>query len=332
MPFLNIREATPFPMKTTTPEVRHGTPPGTASSKVIKTVAVLGAGLMGRGMARSLIRAGHRVRIYNRTRAKAEEAAEAGGEVAATPAEAVRGAEVVVTMLADPAAVLGTIEGEQGVLAGIGPGAVLIDSSTVSPPTTLRVLAALKARGADMVDAPVFGSKGEAEKGALGFIVGGEKEVITRVQDILDCMGRTIYVGGNGMGAYAKLVVNLIVASTLQAYSEGMVLAAKAGIDPEKMTEIIQSSRARSGIIEMKAPQILKRDFSPFFPLQLMAKDLRLVVESAESLGVQLPFAEALKNIFAGGVSDGLGGEDFAAIVKSLEQRAGVEVKGTMST
>jgi 3-hydroxyisobutyrate dehydrogenase len=318
-------------MTAATPDVRSCAHQSTSLTESVKTVAVLGIGLMGRGMARSLIRAGHRVRVYNRTRAKAEEAAEAGAEVAASPAEAVRGADVVVTMLADPAAVLGTIEGEQGVFAGIQPGAVLIDSSTVSPPTTLRVLAGLKARGADMIDAPVFGSKGEAEKGALGFIVGGEKEVVARVQDVLDCMGRTIYVGGNGMGAYAKLVVNLIVASTLQAYSEGIVLAAKAGIDPAKMTEIIQSSRARSGIIEMKAPQIMKRDFSPFFPLQLMAKDMRLVVESAASLGVQLPFAEALKNIFAGCVNDGLGGEDFAAIIKSLEQRAGVEVKGSAS-
>src|SRR5262245_34668909 len=170
-------------MTTTNPDVRPGAHASTARS--VKTVAVLGIGLMGRGMARSLIRAGHRVRVYNRTRAKAEEAAAAGGEVSATPAEAVGGADVAVTMLAEPAAVPGTDGGEHGVLAGIQPGAVLIDSSTVSPPTTMRVLAALKARGADMIDAPVFGSKGEAEKGALGFIVGGEKEVVARVQDVL---------------------------------------------------------------------------------------------------------------------------------------------------
>jgi 3-hydroxyisobutyrate dehydrogenase-like beta-hydroxyacid dehydrogenase len=300
-------------------------------NKGSKTIGFIGAGLMGRGMARSLIRAGHRVRIYNRSRAKAEEAAELGGEVSSTPAEAVRGADVVVTMLADPAAVMSTLEGEDGILAGIASGAVLIDSSTISPPTTLRVLEALKAKGADMIDAPVFGSKGEAENGALGFIVGGDPAVVARVQDVLDGMGRTIYVGGNGMGASAKLVVNLIVASTLQAYNEGMVLAAKVGITPEKMTEIIQSSRARSGIIEMKAPQIMKRDFTPFFPLQLMAKDIRLVVESAESLNVELPFAAALKSILAASVQDGLGAEDFSATIKALEKRAAVEVKATPS-
>jgi 3-hydroxyisobutyrate dehydrogenase len=292
-----------------------------------KTIGVVGAGLMGRGMARSLIRKGHIVRIYNRTRAKAEEAAQLGGEVVDTPADAVRGADVVVTMLADPPAVMSVVEGDHGILAAVRPGAVLIDSSTVSPPTTLRVLDLLKAKGADMIDAPVFGSKNEAEKGELGFIVGGEREVVARVQDVLDSMGRTIYVGGNGMGAYAKLVVNLVIASTLQAFNEGMVLATKAGIDPEAMLQIIMSSRAKSGIIEMKAPQILARDFTPFFPLQLMAKDMRLVVESAEALNVNLPFAGALKEIFAGCLADGLAGEDFAATIQPLERQAGVEVK-----
>ncbi len=160
-----------------------------------KHIGFIGTGLMGRGMARCLIRQGHRVRIYKRTRAKAEEVAQLGGTVAETPADAARGAEVVITMLADPAALLGVVEGEQGVLAGIQPGAVLIDSSTVSPPTTLRLLALLQAKGADMLDAPVFGSKNEAEKGELGFIVGGEHAVLARVQDVLDCMGRANHVG-----------------------------------------------------------------------------------------------------------------------------------------
>jgi 3-hydroxyisobutyrate dehydrogenase-like beta-hydroxyacid dehydrogenase len=292
-----------------------------------KTIGFIGTGLMGAGMARSLIRKGHTVRIYNRTRAKAEEVAKLGGSVADSPAEAARGADVVVTMLADPAALLGVVEGAQGILNTLSPGTVLIDSSTVSPPTTLRVLELLKAKGTAMLDAPVFGSKNEAETGKLGFIVGGERDVLARVQTVLDDMGRTIYVGGNGMGAYAKLVVNLVIASTLQAFNEGMVLATKAGIDPDAMVEIIQSSRARSGIIEMKAPPILKRDFTAFFPLQLMAKDMRLVVESAGALGLQLPFATALKEIYASGLADGLAAEDFAASIKLLEKQAAVEVK-----
>jgi 3-hydroxyisobutyrate dehydrogenase-like beta-hydroxyacid dehydrogenase len=297
-----------------------------------KKIGFIGTGLMGSGMARSLIRKGHEVRIYNRTRAKAEEVAKLGGVVAATPADAARDADVVVTMLADPAALLGVMEGPDGVLSSIKQGAVLIDSSTVSPPTTLRVLELLKSKGADMLDAPVFGSKNEAEKGELGFIVGGEPEVLARVQEVLDCMGRTNRVGGNGLGAHAKLVVNLIIAGTLQAFNESMVLATKAGLDPDAMLKIILSSRARSGIIEMKAPQVLKRDFSAFFPLQLMAKDMRLVLESASSLGVDLPFATTLSAIYQNCLNVGLGGEDFAATIKPLEKQAALEVRGAPPT
>src|SRR5262249_6574563 len=129
----------------------------------------------------------------------------------------------------------------------------------------------------------------------------------------------------------AKLVVNLVIAGTLQAFSEGMVLATKAGIDPQAMLQIILASRARSGIIEMKAPQVLDRDFSPFFPLQLMAKDMRLVLESAASLGVRLPLADTLGAVCEACLVEGRGGEDFAATIKLLEEQAGVEVKSRRS-
>ena len=291
------------------------------------SIGFIGTGIMGAGMARSLIRHGYRVRLYNRTRHKAEKVAEAGGEVASCPAEAADGADVVITMLADPAAVFETMQGEQGVLSSIKPGKVVIDCSTVSPPSTLRLQQLLRDRGAEMLDAPVFGSKNEAEKGELGFLVGGDEQVIARVQGVFDCMGRARHVGGNGMGASAKLVLNLIMAGTLQVFHEGMVLASKAGLDPSAMLELILASRARSGIIEMKAPQVLNRDFTPFFPLQLMAKDMRLVHESAEALGIQLPVAETLKGVFAQCLKAGLGGEDFCAAIKMLEQQAHVIVE-----
>lgn len=294
-----------------------------------KTIGFIGTGLMGAGMARNLIRKGHDLRIYNRTRSKAEVVAQLGGEVVESPAQAAQGADVVVTMLADPEALLEVVQGAEGLLATIRPAAVLIDASTVSPPTTWRVLERLKEKGADMIDAPVFGSKNEAEKGELGFLVGGAPEVLARVQEVLDGMGRTIYVGTNGMGAYAKLVVNLVIASTLQAFNEGLVLATSAGIDPDAMVRIIQSSRARSGIIEMKAEPILTRDFTAFFPLQLMAKDMRLVLESASALGLQLPFATALNRVYAECLAEGLANEDFAATIKLLEKQAALEVKSS---
>lgn len=192
------------------------------------------------------------------SRSNADEVSSIGGTVVSTPSEAARDVEVVVTMLADPASL---------------------------PATTLLLREALKARGAAMIDAPVFGSKNDAEAAQIGFIVGADRAVFDSVIDVFECMGKPFYVGVNGMGIYAKLVVNLIIAVTLQAMNEGMILAAKAGVDPDIMLQVILSSRARSGIIEMKAPQILKRDFTAFFPLRLMNKDMGLVMDAMHAPG-----------------------------------------------
>lgn len=289
-------------------------------------IGFIGTGLMGRGMARSLIRRDFEVRIYNRTRAKAEEVAECGGTVVDSPAAAAEGADVIVTMVANPAALHAVVEGPMGALAAIRSGCVLIDSSTVSPDTTLRIRDQLATRGAHMIDAPVFGSKHEAETGALGFIAGGDPAVIAAVQPVLDAMGRTTRVGGNGMGSYAKLVVNLVIAGTLQAFNEGMVLATAAGLEPATMLQVLLASRARSGIIEMKAPQVLKRDFGAFFPLELMAKDIGLALDAAESLKLPLPIAKTLQAAYAQAMQAGLGREDYCATIKPLEARAGVTV------
>jgi len=204
---------------------------------------------------------------------------------------------------------------------------VLVDCSTISPPASARVRALVEARGAHMLDAPVFGSRNEARSGGLGFIVGGDPAVLARVQDVLAMLGRTRLVGGPGCGVQAKLVGNLVIAASLHAYNEGLVLAAKAGIAAETMTDIILSSRARSGIIEMKAPPVLRGDFAPFFPLRLMAKDLGLVLDSARSLGAPAPLAEALHAIYAASLAAGLGDQDFAATIRPLEQAAGVAAR-----
>jgi 3-hydroxyisobutyrate dehydrogenase-like beta-hydroxyacid dehydrogenase len=277
-------------------------------------------------MARSLLRHGHHVRLFNRTRSKAEEAAQAGGDVVDTPAEAARDADVLVTMLADPAAVVDVAEGPNGYLTGVRRGAVVIDSSTVSPATTARVARALAERDAHILDAPVFGSKGEAERGELGFIVGGDRQVLESVADVFASMGKTFYVGGSGMGCLAKLVVNSIIATTLQSFNEGMLLATRAGIAPDVMYEVIQSSRARSGIIEMKGPQVLKRDFSPFFPLHLMHKDLGLALDTANASKVPVFLLGALRQVYAACMAQGLGQEDFCASIKLLEQLADTQV------
>ena len=291
-----------------------------------RTIGFVGTGLMGRGMARSLIRRGHALRIYNRTRAKAEEVAQLGGAVAATPAEAARGADVVVSMLADPKALADCFEGPHGVLSALRPGAVVVDSSTVSPPATQKLAAQVRAREAHLLDAPVFGSKNEAENGALGLIVGGDRAVFDSVQDVLSCLGKSTYMGPGGMGVTAKLVVNLVIASELEAFHEGMVMATKAGLDPDLMYSVLMNSRARSGIFEMKGPNILKRDFTSFFPLRLMDKDMRLTLETAKELGVAMPVVQAVKEVLGACMAAGQAEEDMSAAIKHLERVGGVEV------
>jgi 3-hydroxyisobutyrate dehydrogenase-like beta-hydroxyacid dehydrogenase len=229
-------------------------------------------------------------------------------------------------MLADPRAVADCYEGAEGLLSTLSKGAVVIDSSTVSPPTTQKMAAAVQAKGGHLLDAPVFGSKNEAETGALGFIVGGDRAVFDSVQDVFTCMGKSTYMGATGRGATAKLVVNLVIAGELQAFYEGMVMATKAGLDPDQMYSILMNSRARSGIYEMKGPNILKRDFTTFFPLRLMDKDMRLALETADALRVSLPLVKAVKDVLGACVAAGQGDEDMSSAIRHLERAGGVEV------
>jgi len=291
-------------------------------------VSLLGTGLMGRGMARSLLRAGHDVRVWNRTRAKAEEAVGDPTRVAATAAEAARGADVVLSMLADPAALLAVFDGPDGALAGLRPGTVVIDSSTVNPPTIHRLAALVGAKGAHLLDAPVFGSKNEAENGQLGFMVGGDAAVFERMKPVFGCLGKAAtLMGPQGAGSAAKLVWNLTVSVQLEAILEGLALAAKAGLDPGLMYDVLMTGRAKSGIAEMKCPPLLKGDFTPFFALKLMDKDLRLALETADALKVPMPALAAVKQVFTACMGAGQSEEDFSTIVKHHERVAGVQVR-----
>lgn len=291
-------------------------------------VSLLGTGLMGRGMVRSLLRAGHEVRAWNRTRAKAEEAVGNASHVAPTPAEAARGADVVLSMLADPAALLAVYEGPEGALQGLRRGAVVIDSSTVNPATIQRLAEGVEAKGASLLDAPVFGSKNEAESGGLGFMVGGDAAVFEKMKPIFSCLGKAAtLMGPRGSGSAAKLVWNLVVSVHLEAVLEGLALAAKAGLDPGLMYDVLMTGRAKCGIAEMKCPPLLKGDFTPFFALKLMDKDLRLALETADALRVPMPALAAAKQVFTACMGAGQAEEDFSTIVKFHERNAGVSVR-----
>ncbi len=295
---------------------------------MLQSIGFIGLGIMGQPMALNLVKAGYAVTAFNRTRSKAELLERAGAHIAPTPAQAASQADVVLTIVSDTAAMEEIVNGKDGILATIRPGTVLIDSSTISPVASRRFAGALDARGASMLDAPVTGSKHGAEKGELTFMIGGDRNTLERVMPILKVLGKKhIYCGRQSLGLAAKLAQNAIQATMVEVFCEGFVLAAKAGVQPQTMFEIIQSSLARSNLTDFKAPFIFKGDFTPYFPLRLMRKDLELALEAAYAQNVPMPTTAAVKEVYSAAQAQGKGDLDYAAVITFLEELAGVKVR-----
>lgn len=282
-------------------------------------VALLGLGLMGRPMAANLAKAGFALTIWNRTRARADElaATHAAVRVAATPADAAAQSDVVLTIVSDPPALEEVLWSTNGVLAGLQRGALLIDSSTVSPALARKAAAAAKAKGAAFLDAPVTGGTWGAEKGELVFMVGGEAADYERALPVLQALGkRFFHLGGHGAGQTVKLAMNSILALQVQAFAEAAALVRGSGIAGEKLFEVLQSSMARNPVLDVKGPLILKDEFAPSFPLRLMHKDLGLALELANQTGVPLPATAAARetyNAVRGAAKEDL---DYAAVAR----------------
>ena len=291
-------------------------------------IGFIGLGIMGTPMALNLVKAGFGVTAYNRTRGKGEALERAGARIAATPAEAVRDAKVIVAIVSDTAAMEEVVLGRDGVVETIHSGTILIDSSTISPAASRKLAGHLAAKGAAMLDAPVTGSKHGAEKGELTFMIGGEREVMERAMPILKVLGkRHIYCGPQGLGLAAKLAMNAILATMVEIFAEGFVMATKAGVPPATLLEIMQSSLARSGIIDFKAPFVFQGDFTPYFPLKLMHKDLELAMEAAYAQGTPMPATAAVKEVYGAARAQGQGDQDYVSVITFLEGLAGVEVR-----
>ena len=291
-------------------------------------VAFLGLGIMGRPMASNLVKAGHEVTVWNRTPGKDVE----GARGAATPADAARGAEVVWMCVSDTKAVETVVFGPEGVEGSLAEGMIIVDSSTIAPSATCSFAARVSSRGVDYVDAPMTGSKIAAEGGTLIFMVGGEDAVIEKLKPLFDSMGKKIFrMGETGKGHAAKLVMNLQIAIIYEGFAEALTLGAKLGVDIETLMPLINASMVRSGVVEYKAPFVMKRDFSPNFPLRLMLKDLRLALDAAKEARVKLPGLETVEEIYEMAAEDGHADLDYAATLILLEKWAGVEVKGSLS-
>jgi len=277
-------------------------------------------------MATNLVKAGHEVTVWNRTPGKTVD----GARLAATPAEAAAGAEVVWISVSDTEAVNEILFSANGVATSLREGMVVVDSSTISPFATRDFAERVRQHGADFVDAPVTGSKIGAENAQIIFIVGGDAALVERLQPLFQAMGKQVkHMGEVGMGQAAKLAMNLMIALIYEGFAEALVLSRKLGVDSNRLLDLIQASMVRSGVVDYKAPFVLRRDFSPNFPLRLMHKDLRLMLEAARELRVKLPATETVEEIYDVAAEEGHSDEDYAATLVLLEKWAGIETGST---
>jgi 3-hydroxyisobutyrate dehydrogenase-like beta-hydroxyacid dehydrogenase len=288
----------------------------------------LGLGLMGYPMARNLLRAGHEVAVWSNTAAKARKLADAEkGKFCATPKEVAEKADVLFVCVGDTGMAKDVILGANGIIKGVRSGSVVIDCSTIGVSASRHIGEALKATGVDFLDAPVTGSTPGAEGGNLTLMIGGDEAVFNRIRPLLEPLGKKIYFcGGAGMGLQAKLTQNLVLSNILMAFNEGMVLATKGGVDPKLMLEILDNSAAKSGLISYKAPFILARDFTTNFSVKWMDKDIGLMLENGQELGVPLILTGLTRQLFQIAIASGHGEEDMCSTIKVLEELTGVEV------
>lgn len=290
-------------------------------------VGFIGLGTMGRPMALNLLRAGHQLTVFDLAPAAVDRLVAAGAAAARSPREAASDREVVVTMLPASRHVEAAMFGDQGVVAGVARGAVVVDMSTIDPGTTKRVAAALAARGAAMLDAPVSGSSAGAEQATLTIMAGGEAEVLERVRPLLEAMGsNVIHCGPTGMGEAVKLCNNLVAGATVAAVGEAFALAERLGCDPQVLFDVMSKSSGNCWALQTRPPVAglvasapAERDFAPGFMVDLMHKDLGLVMAAASELKVPLAMAAAAQQLYALASARGYGTSDFSAVFKVME-------------
>ena len=287
----------------------------------------VGLGLMGTPMAQNLIKAGHRVHVWNRTPERAGALITAGAVQAESPMEAAEGAEITIVMVTDSPDVEEVILGEKGILEGARPDSIVIDMSSISPSVTRTIAKRLSERQVNMLDAPVSGGVWGAQQGSLSIMVGGQREIYDRSLPVFDALGqRSTYCGGTGMGQVAKLVNQIIVAGTLAAVAEGLVFAAKSGVDLTAVFNAVTGGAANSWQLENLGARILKRDFAPGFKVRMQAKDLRLIQEAALEMQLPLLTTTLVHQGYVAMTREGLGEEGTQAYVQLLERLGGVEV------
>jgi 3-hydroxyisobutyrate dehydrogenase len=290
-------------------------------------VGFIGLGIMGRGMANNLIKAGFKVRVWNRTASRMEPLVEAGAEAGSSPADVAANSDITVICVSDTPDVERVILGEDGVIHGAKAGALVVDCSTISPQVTKEIAEKLAEKGIKMLDAPVSGGSEGAAKGTLSIMIGGDEDQFQRALPVFQAMGKTItHIGPSGSGQTVKLVNQVLVVGNCLAMCEALMLAQAGGVDLQKTIDAISQGAAGSWMFTNRAPQIIKRDWRPGFMISLQQKDLRLVLDAADELGVPLAGTSLIFNLYRTLEAQGLEEEGNHALVKALEHLAGFEV------
>ncbi|GBE20843.1 2-hydroxy-3-oxopropionate reductase [bacterium BMS3Bbin01] len=290
-------------------------------------VGFIGMGIMGAGMARNLIDDGFDVRIWNRTSSRMEPLIEAGASPADSPADVARRCDIIMICVSDTPDVQEVVLGEFGVVEGVEPGALVVDHSTISPSATLELAKAVEERGAHWLDAPISGGSEGAVKGTLAIMVGGDEAQVERARPFMEAYGNTItHVGGQGAGQMVKLVNQILVVINGLAVAEALIFAQAAGLDLVKTVKAVEGGGAGSWMLSNRGPQMIERDWRPGFMIDLQQKDLRLVLESADEIGVPTSTTALVFQMYRALQHQGLGAEGNHALVKALEQMAGITV------
>ena len=290
-------------------------------------IGFIGLGIMGRPMAKNLIKAGYALVVYDKF-AALDDVAALGAEKASSNKEVASKSDVIITMLPNSPHVKEAILGKDGVAEGIKSGAIVVDMSSIAPAASQEVGKALKEKGAAFLDAPVSGGEPKAIDGTLAIMVGGDKAVFEKVKPILEKMGSSaVYVGGLGAGNVTKLANQIVVALNIAAVSEAFTLAAKAGVDPVQVFEAIKGGLAGSTVMNAKVPMILDGNFKPGFRIELHIKDLQNALDTAHELGVPIPLTAQVMETLQALKTDGFSANDHSAIVRHYEKLAKIEVR-----
>ena len=291
-------------------------------------IGFVGLGIMGRPMVRNLMKAGYSVTVYDIVSDAVEELASEGATPATSSDEVASKTDTIITMLPDSADSERAILGEGGVLAGAKKGSIIIDMSSIAPSMSQKIFQECSKEGVEMMDAPVSGGEPGAINATRAIMVGGKQEIFDQCYDLLSVMGSNVVLTGDiGAGNITKLANQIIVAANIEALSEAMVLAQKAGVDPERVFNAIRGGLAGSTVMEAKAPMMLDRNFRAGFRIRLHQKDLRNVLQTAQELNVPLPVTALLQQMLGSLVNDGEQDLDHSAILHFLEKLSHVEVK-----